>query len=597
MAGVGPHRWLFVLLGVTLGSAATTSSAGALPAPPGHAREVRSDRILVRVAPGRALQALLPGVGAMGAMGAMGGSGGSGGPATPPRHLFGNWWRVEVPADETPELFAARFAEVAGEATVERVDPDVVHRLAFGDGRWTAAAVPAAASAAAAELIADDPLFVQQWHHQRIGAEAAWLRSTGAGVVVAVIDSGVAVADGPLDDGLCRPLAGEYDAVLDQEGPGTATDRLGHGTFVASVVAQCTGNGRGGAGLAPGASILAIRACTDDSECASSDVAAAIDWATTHGARVINLSLGMACGTTDWPECSTAIENDALARAAQAGIVVVANAGNAGQDHIGFPANHPDVIGVGGVEARLLKASYSSWGDALSVTAPAGEPDVDADGDGFDDEILQETLRRICVAGGGTSFTHCRWSGTSFAAPHVAATAALLLESHQAASRSQIRRAIEESALDRGAPGFDPLYGNGVVQADAALVRLDDIVAAEGEGCIGAPERLCLLQGRFAVEVSWRNYQGGTGFGIARPLTTDSGLFWFFAPQNLELLVKMVDGCSFNGHFWVYAAATTDVEYHLRVTESASGAYRTFDNTLGTASPAFTSIDAFPCGE
>ncbi len=133
------------------------------------------------------------------------------------------------------------------------------------------------------------------------------------------------------------------------------------------------------------------------------------------------------------------------------------------------------------------------------------------------------------------------------------------------------------------------------MQADAALGRLDEIVATEGENCVAAPERLCLLQNRFAVEVSWTNYQGASGSGIARPLTSDSGLFWFFAPANLELLVKMVDGCSFNGHYWVYAAATTDVEYHLRVTETATGAYRTFDNTLGTASPAFTSIDAFPC--
>ena len=77
-------------------------------------------------------------------------------------------------------------------------------------------------------------------------------------------------------------------------------------------------------------------------------------------------------------------------------------------------------------------------------------------------------------------------------------------------------------------------------------------------------ERLCLCR-----TVSRSRSAGGTtrstGSGFARPLTTDSGLFWFFAPQNLELLVKMVDGCSFcNGHFWVYAAATTDVEYHLR---------------------------------
>jgi len=547
------------------------ASSPAVPSTAVPAASARADRILVRVAPGPALPAVLAAA------------------ATGARHLFGGWWRIPVPAGDAVVPLLERLA---GRDDVELVAADLVHSLAFGGEVLRPSPPSLRAVGASAALVADDPLFVQQWHHQRIQAAPAWLRATGEGVVVAVVDSGVSLGG---NDGFCHPLAGEYNAVLDTQGPGTAADVLGHGTFVAGVVAQCTGNGLGGAGLAPGASILAIRACTDDYECASSDVATAIDWATTHGARVINLSLGMACGSADWPECSTAIENDAIARAKAAGVTLVAIAGNGHEDHLGFPANHPDVIGVGGVEARLLKASYSNWGAALSVMAPAGEPGVDFDGDGFDDEILQETLRRICFFGGGSGFAYCRWSGTSFAGPHVAATAALLLEEHPGASRDQVRRALEESALDRGAPGFDVLYGHGVVQADAALTRLDGIVAVEGEGCVATAERLCLLQNRFAVEVSWTDYQGTSGAGIVRPLTTDSGLFWFFAPENLELLVKMVDGCSFNGHYWIFAAATTNVEYHLRVTESANGTFRTFDNTLGTASPAFISIDAFPC--
>lgn len=542
-------------------------------------RVERADRILVRVAAGRTLPEGLsrtPGA----------------------RHLFGNWWRVPVSAGDSVGDLRQRLVASGEAGLIDLVEADVVQHLAFGGpGLAPTPTQSGGLATSSVALVADDPLLAQQWHHRQIDAEAAWLRSTGEGVVVAVVDSGVRIAPTAGGDGFCHALAGEYDAVLDQAGPGTAIDRLGHGTFVAGVVAQCTGNGTGGAGLAPGASILAIRACTDDYECSSSDVAAAIDWATTHGARVINLSLGMACGSADWPECSTAVENDAIARAVAAGVTIVANSGNGHQDHLGFPANHPEVIGVGGVETRLLKTSYSSWGTALSVMAPAGEPNVDLDGDGFEDEILQETLRRVCVFGGGNSLVYCRWSGTSFAAPHVVATVALLLAAHPGASRGQLRRALEESALDRGAPGFDALYGHGVVQADAALGRLDEIVASEGEGCVATPERLCLMQNRFGVEVSWTNYQSVSGSGIARPLTSDSGLFWFFSPANLELLVKMVDGCAFNGHYWVYAAATTDVEYHLRFTESASGAFRTFDNTLGTASPAFTSIEAFPCGD
>jgi subtilisin family serine protease len=549
---------------VLLAASASSQASGTAPGE----RTRRDDRVVVRLAPGRSMPesfARAPGA----------------------RHLFGNWWRLAVLSDTAGASQLARFT---ASGDIDLVEADLVQQLELMDrpGADPGREMPETPTS----LVADDPLLVQQWHHRQIGAEAAWLRSTGDGVVVAVIDSGVKLGG---SDGFCGPLAGEYDAVLDLTGPGVAVDRIGHGTFVAGVVAQCTGNSIGGAGVAPGASILAIRACTDDAFCASSDVAAAIDWATTHGARVINLSLGMACGSTDWPECSTAVENDAIARAAAAGVVVVANAGNRHEDHLGFPANHPQVLGIGGVEARRVKTSYSSWGTALSVMAPAGEPGVDTDDDGFDDQILQETLRRICVFGAVSGFTFCRWSGTSFAAPHVAGTAALLLEAHRGASRDQVRRAIEESAVDRGAPGFDPLYGHGALQADAALVRLDEIVAEEGEGCVSASGRLCLLANRFAAEVTWTNYQGVSGVGTALPLTSDSGLFWFFAPANVELLVKLVDGCSYNGHYWVYAAATTDVEYHLRVTESSSGAFRTFDNILGTASPAFTSIDAFPC--
>lgn len=273
----------------------------------------RTDRILVRVAPGRKLPqelARTPGA----------------------RHLFGNWWRLPLAADENLGAFRQRSAT---RPEIELVEADVVQRLVFGTTELTATSQKSAPIAP--PLVANDPLFAQQWHHRRVGAEAAWLRSTGSGVVVAVIDSGVSIATTAGSDGFCHPLAGEYDAVLDHEGPDSAADSLGHGTFVAGVVAQCTGNAVGGAGLAPDASILAIRACTDDSECASSDVAAAIDWATTHGARVINLSLGMPCGAADWPECSTAVENDAIARAIAAGVVVVANSGNGHEDHLGFP--------------------------------------------------------------------------------------------------------------------------------------------------------------------------------------------------------------------------------------------------------------------
>jgi phospholipase/carboxylesterase len=111
--------------------------------------------------------------------------------------------------------------------------------------------------------------------------------------------------------------------------------------------------------------------------------------------------------------------------------------------------------------------------------------------------------------------------------------------------------------------------------------------------CLPGPTRHCLGGGRFAVEVAWRDFQGHTGAGTAVPgAAADSGLFWFFAPDNWELLVKVLDGCAVNGRRWVFAAATTSVEYDLTVTDTVTGHAAHYHNPLGRASPAITDIAA-----
>ncbi len=112
--------------------------------------------------------------------------------------------------------------------------------------------------------------------------------------------------------------------------------------------------------------------------------------------------------------------------------------------------------------------------------------------------------------------------------------------------------------------------------------------------CQAGTEALCLNQGRFQVEMEWRDFQDATGTGRVEPLANDdSGLFWFFSPNNLEVLVKVLDGCAFNQHFWVFAAATTNVEYTLRVTDTETGLMKEYTNPLGVASPAITDTGAF----
>lgn len=112
--------------------------------------------------------------------------------------------------------------------------------------------------------------------------------------------------------------------------------------------------------------------------------------------------------------------------------------------------------------------------------------------------------------------------------------------------------------------------------------------------CVPDDSTFCLLDGRFAVEVSWRRFNGTTGIGQRVTGSDNSGLFYFFGPDNWEMLVKMVDACSSNSnHFWVFAAATTNVEYTLRVTDTEAGRSVSYFNPLGTSAAAITDTQAF----
>ncbi len=118
--------------------------------------------------------------------------------------------------------------------------------------------------------------------------------------------------------------------------------------------------------------------------------------------------------------------------------------------------------------------------------------------------------------------------------------------------------------------------------------------SGEALGCLAGADTLCLNGGRFHVAVDWRDFAGNTGVAEVVPFgADDSGLLWFFGPDNWEMLVKVLDGCGFNDRFWVFAAATTNVEYHLVVTDTRTGATEEYSNELGVASPAITDTGAF----
>ncbi|MEO8430525.1 MAG: PKD domain-containing protein [Acidobacteriota bacterium] len=109
--------------------------------------------------------------------------------------------------------------------------------------------------------------------------------------------------------------------------------------------------------------------------------------------------------------------------------------------------------------------------------------------------------------------------------------------------------------------------------------------------CGADAQTLCLNNGRFKVKVDWRS-DSGSGAATAVPVTTDTGEFWFLSANNIELLIKVVDGSAFNGHFWVFYGALSNFEYTITVTDTTTGAVKTYHNPLGTTA-SLADVDAF----
>jgi serine protease len=281
--------------------------------------------------------------------------------------------------------------------------------------------------------VAPDPGRSQQWGLDAVGVDAAWTVTRGAGVVVAVVDTGVA----PAPDLAGRLLPG-WNVIARSDDAG---DDNGHGTHVAGTVAEVAGNGLAESGVAPDASILPVKVLDSTGAGSDADVAAGIVWAADHGARIVNLSLGGSQSST--------VLAEGVSYARSKGVLIVAAAGNDG-GAVGVPARLSGVIAVGAVDSNRVRAPFSAGGRALDLVAP---------GVG----VLQQTLDGV----GG--YADRSWSGTSMASPHVAGVAALALAAGRARTAAGLARLLTRTALDLGAPGRDPAYGAGLVRADAAL--------------------------------------------------------------------------------------------------------------------------------
>lgn len=344
---------------------------------------------------------------------------------------------VAVPVgDEDAETVAARLAQ---DPDVAEVQVDHV-RHAFG---WT-----------------NDPLLSYTWPYLDLTRQPrAWERSTsaqttpGQGVVVAVLDSGVAATH---EDLAANMLPGK-DLV---DGLPTATDPNGHGTMVAGTAAAVGNNGKGTVGVAYGAKILPVRVLDAVGNSTDSRVAAGIAYAVESGADVINLSLG---GTAP----STALR-DAVQSAVNAGVVVVAAAGNDGNQVPQYPAAYaPAIKGLLSVSATDYVgalAGWSTWGDTVSIAAPGHD-----------------------IVGPRTGGGYSIGSGTSFAAPAVSGAAALVLAVEPTLSPGAVEDRLVSTARDAGPRGYDPYYGAGVLDVAAAVTATSSTRAAAGVALDRAP--------------------------------------------------------------------------------------------------------------
>ena len=331
---------------------------------------------------------------------------------------------------------------------------------------------------ARASMVPNDYFYDVQWNfdndeHGGINMEEAWEKSSdaGAGVIVAVLDTGVAYEnyrEGRIKYARAPDLAGTtfvygYDFVNNDEHP---NDDAGHGTHVTGTIAQTTNNDIGVAGIAYNAHIMPVKVLNSSGSGYYSWIAEGIRYATDNGAKVISMSLG-------GKDPSDTLEA-ALSYAYSNGVTIVCSSGNDGSDNtISYPAAYDAYcIAVGATRYDEKVAYYSNGGSSLDLTAPGGQlyfegTDImlDQNGDSYWDGILQQTHDGSDY----TNFGYYFYMGTSMAAPHVSGVAALVISAGVATTPDEVREVLQSTAEDKGSDGWDPQYGYGIVDAYAAL--------------------------------------------------------------------------------------------------------------------------------
>ncbi|GAA2134603.1 S8 family peptidase [Arthrobacter humicola] len=273
-----------------------------------------------------------------------------------------------------------------------------------------------------------------------VDAVEAWTVATGSGIKVAVLDSGVATDNPDINPKVA--LRANFSTAATNE------DNYGHGTHVAGIVGASANNTIGVAGVCPGCTVLAGKVLNDSGIGSSSSLANGIDWAVTNGAKVINMSLGVRASRT----LETAVNN-----AWSKGVVLVAAAGNGGNQSKIYPGAYPNVIAVAATDNADAKASFSTYGASwVDIAAP-----------GVNVYSTFPNHPFVLATQNNRSFGYDVGNGTSMSSAIVAATAALAWSSHPGATNTSVRANVESTA-DK-ISGTGTFWANGRVNADKAV--------------------------------------------------------------------------------------------------------------------------------
>ena len=372
--------------------------------------------------------------------------------------------------------------------------------------------------------VPNDYLYPQQWNFHPsdgittfggVDMEAAWeipgpAPSYGApAVIVAIVDTGVAYEDytdgtgsyfiGP--DLFYTNFAAGYDFVNSDDHP---NDDNGHGTHVAGIISQNTDvpagpplAGWGTAGGAPSVSIMPMKALDATGVGTALTVADSIIWAVDNGATVINLSAGSSMPSLT-VEAAVIHAHDTM------GATLIAASGNNATsppailaDEVVYPAAYDEVIAVGATDAMEQKTYYSHFGPELDLVAPGGDNGADLQpegypGHGLPDGILQETINQ--PPADLSNFGFWFYQGTSMAAAHVSAVAALIQSMGVITDPEEIRSILHYTARDLLTPGWDAETGWGLLNAGAALASANGPApTAEANGPYTADEGTAIV--------------------------------------------------------------------------------------------------------